>query len=179
MAVNTSRAWTGSTIAPQVTPAVAPAIGASNIPAAVTGNVLPQGNFYNSLLNSLFGAGGGNQAQAPAAPQMDISQGNAINWLIQQIGAENWNRDREMDIRRFYSPAPAGAGMTTGLAPQIGLMGGGPLPIYNPVAEQFLSAQRLAPSVALGQAAASFGSGGAAPAPARTSSGWVASPWGY
>jgi hypothetical protein len=144
----------------------------------VTSNVLPQGNFYNSLLSSLFGMGG-NQQQAPAAPRMDPAQGNAINWLIQQIGAENWNRDREMDIRRFYSPAPAGAQSITGLNSQIGLMGGGALPIYNPVAEQFLSAQRLAPSVALGQAAASFGSGGAAPAPARTASGWVASPWGF
>lgn len=171
MAINTSRAWTGATIAPQATPA-APAIGASNIPAAVTGNVLPQNQFYNSLLSSLFGIGG-NQSQAPAGPQISPQQGNAINWLIQQIGSENWNRDREADIRRFYSPAPAGAQSLTGLQPQMGLMGGGVLPISNPFVDTALSNARLFPSIQLGTAAAS----GAAPA--RTPSGWVASPWGF
>lgn len=177
MAINTSRAWTGATIAPQSTPAAAPAIGASNIPAAVTSNVLPQNQFYNSLLSSLFGMGG-NQSQAPAGPQMSPQQGNAINWLIQQIGSEDWNRDREADIRRFYSPAPAGAQFTTGLAPQMGLMGGGVLPISNPFVDTALSNARLFPSIQLGTAAASFGSGGGA-APARTPSGWVSSPWGF
>lgn len=175
MAVNTSRAWTGSTIAPQVTPAAAPAIGSSNIPAAVTGNQLPQGQFYNSLLSSLFGMGGGNQNPSSSAPQMDATQGNAINWLIQQIGAENWNRDRQADIRNFYSAAPAGTGSLTGLSPQIGIMGGGALPVLNPFAETALSNARLFPSIQLGTAAASFGSGGGG----RSASGWTPSPWGF
>lgn len=124
--------------------------------------------------------GGGAPAGGGAAPRMDITQGNAINWLIQQIGAEDWNRGREADIRRFYSPAPAGAGGTFGVAPQMGMMGGGVLPISNPVIDQALSAQRLAPSVALGTAAASFGGGFSSPMGMNSSSGrsgWTSPVW--
>lgn len=177
MAVNTSRAWTGSTIAPQVTPATAPAIGASNIPAAVTGNVLPQGQFYNSLLSSLFGGGGNQQAPAPSGPVIAPQQANAINWLIQQIGAENWNRQRNQDIQSFMTASPLGTRGMQGVSPIFAPMGGGNLPVYNPVAEQFLSNQRLAPSVILGQSAAGFGSGGSSTP--RSASGWTASPWGF
>lgn len=175
MAVNTTRAWTGSTIAPQVTPAAAPAIGTTNIPAAITSNVLPQGQFYNSLLSSLFGMGGGGGGQAPAAPQMAPQQANAINWLIQQIGAENWNRQRNQDIRQFMTAAPLGAGSLTGVSPIFAPMGGGNLPVYNPVVDTALSNARLFPSMQLGTAAASFGSGGGG----RTPSGWTPSPWGF
>lgn len=142
-------------------------------------------NQSNAFFQSLLGALGGG-AGAPAAggaPRMDATQGNAINWLIQQIGAENWNRDREADIRRFYSSAPAGAGALNGMSPQMGLMGGGILPIANPVIEQALSAQRLAPSVALGTAAASFGGGFAnpmgmnSPMGGGSRSGWTSTVW--
>lgn len=176
MAVNTSRAWTGSTIAPQVTPATAPAIGATNIPAAVTSNVLPQGNFYNSLLSSLFGMGGGQGGGAPSGPQMSAYQNQAIANLIQQIGSENWRRDSAADASRFFSPAPLGTGGIPGVSPFFAPMGGGVVPFTNPFVEQSLSNARLFPSMQLGTAAAGFGSGGGAPA--RTSSGWVASPWG-
>lgn len=182
MAINTSRAWTGSTIAPQSRPATPPATTpGSNIPPAVTGaqNNLNQ-QMINTLLNNLFGGGGGRGGTTIINPPMSLApqQGQAINFAIQQIAAENWARQREKEIRAFEDPR-ARSGFE-GVSPMFAPMGGGFLPVESPVMNTFLSNQRLLPAVTLGTAAASFGSGGGAP---RTSmapmGGWTPPAFGF
>jgi hypothetical protein len=133
--------------------------------------------FFQSLLSALgggMGAGGG----GGSAPMMAPAQSNAINFALQQIGAENWNRQRDASMRNWFSPTPVGAGSLQGVPSIAAPMGGGFLPAHNPVMEQFLSSQRLAPSVAIGSAAASFGgTGPVGPQPVR--SGWSAPAFGF
>lgn len=132
--------------------------------------------FFQSLLSALGGGMGG--APAAPAPQMSANQMAAIDFARQMMGSEYWNRAKQAETRNFFSPTPAGAGVgLQGVSPVLNPMGGGLLPISNPVMEQFLSNQRLAPAVALGSAAASFG-GNVGPQP-RSGSGWSAPAFGF
>ncbi len=153
MAINTTRAWTGSTIAPSSTPAP--------VAAATPSQTAANPQFVNSLLNSLFGGGQRSVAAPASAPPSGLAdfQNRAIENAIMQIGAENWRRSQEAAIRLRVDPrAFLGQGLQ-GVSPVMAPLGGGLLPAQNPVVEQFLSNQRLAPSIQLGTAASLRGSG--------------------
>lgn len=181
MAINLSRAWTGSTIAPQAQAQIPPSV----VGAGFNLGQNQASQFYNSLLGAMLGGLGGGGNNQPAAPSMSPQQGNAINFAIQQIGAENWNRDRQADLSRFMSSAPLGTGGLPGISPIISPLGGGNIPVVNPLIEQSLSNARLAPSLSLGTAASAFGSGGYGMQPASVSrniapmSGWVSPGFGF
>lgn len=190
MAANLRSGWTARSLTP--TAGLRDSSLGSRAPSSTTGNAVAtqstfsplqnsalfnlgqnQSNaFFQSLLGAMGGGGGG--GGGGTAPRMDATQGNAINWLIQQIGAENWNRQRQQDLLDLHAP-PVGMG-------GIGIMGGGVQQAVNPVMDQFLSSQRLAPSVALGTAAASFGGGFSNPMGMNSSggggrSGWTSPVW--
>lgn len=182
MAINLTNAWTGSTIAPVTRPATPPAATpGSNIPPAVTNAQQPLANqaLINSLLSNLFG--GGNRGTTVINPPMSLApqQGQAINFAIQQIAAENWARQKERDIRAFEDPRERSG--FAGVSPLFAPMGGGFLPVKNDVVNTFLANQRLLPAVTLGTAAASFGSGGGAPriAPSAPMGGWTSPGFGF
>lgn len=127
-------------------------------------------SFFQSLLESLGGLGGGGGQSF--IPPMASAQSQAIDFAHQRIAAENYQRSREANIRSFLDPRSSSG--FEGVSPMSAPMGGGMLPVQNPVMNQFLSNQRLAPAVQLGTAAAAYGSGGFA-SPMGGRSGWTSS----
>lgn len=133
-------------------------------------------SFFQSLLSSLGGLGGGGGGGQSALPPMAPAQSQAIDFARQMIGGEAWRRAKEADIRGFHDPRSRFG--FEGVSPMSAPMGGGMLPVQNPVMNQFLSNQRLAPAVQLGTAAAAYGSMAPMGGAPRTS-GWTSPAFGF